>query len=162
MNDDERLVKQLYDALERRDGAAMAALYHPEARFSDGVFPDLRGPEVGAMWRMLCGRATDLKLRVRDITCSGGFGSCWWEATYTFGRTGRKVVNTATARFAFRDGAIVQHKDEWSFRKWSGQALGPAGKVLGWTKPFQAKVQDNARAELAAYMAKHGLQPPHA
>ena len=27
--------------------------YHPEVKFSDPAFPDLKGNEVGAMWSML-------------------------------------------------------------------------------------------------------------
>jgi hypothetical protein len=40
----------------------MAAAYAPTARFSDPVFQVLTGPRIGAMWRMLCERATDLRV----------------------------------------------------------------------------------------------------
>ena len=160
MASDDRTIKRLYAALAAKDGDAMAACYAPDARFSDGVFPDLKGAEVGAMWRMLAGRAQDLTVKVRDVEASGGFGSAVWEAHYTFAKTGRRVVNIGTAHFAFRDGLITTHKDDWSFHKWAGQALGPVGKALGWTKPFQVKVQDEARTNLAKFMAHDARQEP--
>ena len=53
----ETLIRRFYDAFAALDGAAMAACYHPQASFSDPVFPDLRGAEPGAMWRMLTAAA---------------------------------------------------------------------------------------------------------
>jgi hypothetical protein len=40
----------------------MAACYAPTARFPDPVFTDPRDGEPGAMWRMLTGRARNLKV----------------------------------------------------------------------------------------------------
>lgn len=149
---DSKLVKSLYEALQRRDGDAMAACYADDARFNDPVFGDLNGDEVGGMWRMLCKRAVDLDVKLRDLHAKAGFVSATWECRYLYGSTGRPVVNIGQARFAVRDGKIMQHVDEWSFHAWAGQALGWKGKSLGWTKPFQAKVQDEARARLRRFM----------
>jgi hypothetical protein len=55
--------------------------------------------------------------------------------------------------FAFRDGLIADHRDEFSFHGWARQALGPVGLLLGWTPPLQSKVRGQARAGLAAAMA---------
>ena len=63
-NANESLIERFYGAFGRRDGAAMAACYAPDATFSDPVFPDLRGEEPGAMWRMLTGRADDLRIEL--------------------------------------------------------------------------------------------------
>ncbi len=40
----------------------MGACYTADAHFADPVFSHLHGEEVGAMWRMLCGRANDLRI----------------------------------------------------------------------------------------------------
>ena len=55
--------------------------------------------------------------------------------------------------FRFADGLIAEHVDEFSFWKWSRQALGPAGLALGWTPVLRTKVGDQARAGLQEYMA---------
>ena len=143
------LIERFYAAFDRKDGDAMAACYHPEARFSDPAFGELRGREVGDMWRMLTGRAADLTVELREHDDA----SARWIARYTFGRTGRKVVNDVQATFAFRDGLIAEHDDRFSFWTWSRQALGPAGLVLGWTPVLRAKVRSQARADLAKFSA---------
>ena len=65
--DHRALITEFYDAFSRCDAEAMAACYHDDVRFSDPVFTDLRGESAGNMWRMLCGRATDLKVEASNI-----------------------------------------------------------------------------------------------
>ena len=48
-----QLIEGFYKAFDEGNGKAMAACYAPDVRFSDPVFPDLRGDRAGAMWRML-------------------------------------------------------------------------------------------------------------
>src|SRR5262249_12079907 len=103
-------VEAFYAAFNRRDGAAMAALYAPDGRFRDPVFGELSGTEAGAMWRMLTGRAEDLRVDLVEHDDR----SARWIAHYTFTQTGRPVVNDVRARFAFRDGLIVEHIDTFS------------------------------------------------
>lgn len=140
------LIERFYAAFDRKDGDAMAACYHPEARFSDPAFGELRGREVGDMWRMLTGRAKDLSVELRDHDDS----SANWIARYTFS-TGRKVVNDVQATFVFRDGLIAEHDDRFSFHAWARQALGTPGLLLGWTPLLRAKVGREARAGLEEF-----------
>lgn len=147
-------ISELYAALDRGDHAAMAALYAPDATFTDPAFGRLEGEQVTAMWRMLCERATDLDVVASDIRAGGDEGSAHWDATYTFGATGRKVVNRIDARFRFRDGLIVEHVDSFSFWRWSSQALGPLGRALGWTPLLHAVFRRGARRQLAAFQAE--------
>ena len=151
---DEKVVRRLYKALGERDGEAMAACYAPYAKFTDPVFTDLKGPEVGAMWKMLCSRAQDLRVEVRDVKVREGLGEATWEARYSFAETNLPVRNVGQARFVFRDGLIAQHVDDWHFHKWASQALGTKGKALGWTKPFHDAVSRKARESLERFMAK--------
>jgi hypothetical protein len=132
----------------------MASAYDPEARFSDPVFTDLLGAEVGAMWQMLCARATDLRVEASGISADDLNGRAHWEAWYTFTKTGRKVHNVIDAIFEFRDGKIITHRDDFDLWRWAGMALGPSGKLLGWTPFLQNAVRKEARAGLAKYMAK--------
>lgn len=147
------LITRFYQAFQKRDAAAMAACYHPEVRFSDPAFPDLRGPQAGAMWTMLCARGKDLRLEFRDVQADDHRGRAHWEAWYSFTATGRKVHNIIDAEFEFRDGLILRHTDRFDFHRWAGQALGPAGKLLGGFGFLQAKVQKMAAKGLAEFSA---------
>ncbi len=154
MTDNAKLIERFYDAFDRHDGGVMASLYAPDARFRDPAFGELTGEEAGDMWRMLTGRAEDLKVELADHSADGDTGTAHWIATYTF-NTGRPVVNDIRARFRFRDGLIAEHEDSFSFSKWARQALGPAGIVLG-VPPFNAIVRRKARADLDRFR----LDPP--
>ena len=157
MHPNQELLESFYSAFQRGDGAAMAKHYDPDGHFSDPVFTDLSGTQAGAMWQMLCGRATDLKVEFRDIEVDDDSGQAHWEAHYTFTATGRKVHNRIDASFKFRDGKIVEHRDVFDFWAWSRMALGMPGVLLGWTPLIRGKVQRTARAELDKYMQKHDL-----
>ncbi len=148
------LIKRFYTAFAARDGVAMGACYHANARFSDPAFAELRGQEVSAMWRMLTARAKDLTLTFSDVDASAERGSAKWIALYTFAATGRKVENRISAAFVFKDGLILEHSDLFDFWRWSRQALGPMGLLLGWSGFLRRKVQKQARANLAAFIAK--------
>jgi ketosteroid isomerase-like protein len=150
------LIERFYAAFAERDGAEMAACYAPNVSFSDPVFPDLEGPEAGAMWRMLTGQAKDLRIELLDHEADGDRGSASWRATYTFTRTGRPVVNNVHASFRFADGLIAEHRDEFDFHRWARQALGTTGLLLGWTPIVRSGVRRQARANLDEFMAEGG------
>src|SRR5258706_8719819 len=88
----DHLIQRFYSAFNDHNGETMAACYATDARFCDPVFPDLRGAEPGAMWKMLTGRAGDLRIELAEHEASGNSGSAHWIAYYTF-HTGRSVVN---------------------------------------------------------------------
>ena len=145
----------LYEAFRHRDGDAMAACYTDDAEFSDPVFTDLRGPQVGAMWRMLTSSGRDLHVTLIEHRVDGAAASAHWLADYTFSRTGRRVHNDVHASFRLgRDGRIAAHHDSFNFYAWAKQALGPLGALLGWAPPFQAQLRASAAATLATYMER--------
>jgi uncharacterized protein len=150
----EMLIERFYGAFSERDGAAMAACYGPDVSFSDPVFPELRGAEAGAMWRMLTARATDLRVELVEREASDQRGSARWQARYTFTQTGRPVVNDVRAAFRFADGLIIEHRDEFDFYRWARQALGPTGLILGWTPLVRSAVRRRARAGLDEFLAQ--------
>ena len=75
------LIERFYRAFDERDGEAMAACYAPDVRFSDPVFPDLRGARAGAMWRMLTGSSKDLRVELLEHEADEARGSAHWRAT---------------------------------------------------------------------------------
>ncbi len=141
-----------YQAFARRDAQAMGALYHPQARFGDPVFPALDAAQVRAMWRMLLQRGGDLDLRFRVLHEDERSGQVLWEARYTFTSTGRRVHNRIRSSFTFRDGLILTQHDRFPFWRWSRQALGPAGLLLGWTPLLRDRVRRTAASSLRKHM----------
>jgi ketosteroid isomerase-like protein len=148
------VIRRLYAALDARDGEAMAACYAPDARFSDPVFRDLEGREVGGMWRMLCERSDDLAVDLVEHAADGDRGSARWIATYTFTQTGRPVRNDVRASMRFRDGLIAEHQDRFDLHSWTRQALGAPGLLLGWTPIVQGPVRRRARESLDEFLAQ--------
>ncbi|MBL7781661.1 MAG: nuclear transport factor 2 family protein [Saprospiraceae bacterium] len=151
MHPNQQLIQTFYEAFSRKDYAAMGACYHPDATFRDEAF-DLHGPEVPAMWHMLCERGKDLRIVFSDIVADEQRGSANWEAWYTFSKSGRKVHNVIHAEFTFKDGKIFTHRDTFPFHRWAKQALGLPGLLLGWTGFFRKKVQATAMDGLRKFM----------
>ncbi|HRA79174.1 MAG TPA: nuclear transport factor 2 family protein [Burkholderiaceae bacterium] len=157
----EALIRRFFDAFAALDGAAMAACYHPQASFSDPVFPDLRGGEPGAMWRMLtaaAARSGDFRLDYRIARSDERKAQVLWEAHYPY-RPGRKVHNRVRSTLTVWDGAIVRHVDEFAFWSWSRQALGASGWLLGWAPAYRRAVQRAARGQLDRFIAREGASP---
>jgi ketosteroid isomerase-like protein len=139
----EATIRRLYDALNRHDGETMAACYSADARFSDPVFPDLHSDQAGDMWRMLTDRATDLAVELPEAKADAQAGSARWIATYTFGATGRHVVNRVRSDFRFDSaGLIAEQHDDFHFWKWSRQA--PAG--LDAASALEGPIERGGRA----------------
>ena len=159
MHPNVELLQRFYLAFSRRDYAAMAACYHSQAHFTDEVF-DLNGWQIGAMWRMLCVRGTDLRVEFGNLRADDSRGGAHWEAWYSFSLTRRKVHNVIEAEFEFRDGLILRHVDRFDFYRWSRQALGLPGLLLGWTDKLRAKVKTTAASGLQDFIAREKLTPP--
>jgi ketosteroid isomerase-like protein len=155
MHPNAALIHRFYDSFAALDAAGMQACYHPEVVFHDPAFGELRGAEAGAMWAMLCARATDLQVSVSDVEADDARGRAHWDARYTFAQTGRPVLNRIDAEFEFRDGLIVRHTDRFDLWTWARQALGPAGLLLGWTPLIQGRVRSTARGALEKYMREN-------
>ena len=148
-------IERLYAAFAKLDAEAMAACYAQDAAFDDEAF-SLRGREqIGGMWAMLCNatkaKGRDVwKLDVSAITDR----SAHWDATYRFSATGRMVLNRIDAEFEFdRAGLITRHRDRFDFWRWSRQALGMPGLLLGWSPLLRAKVRAQAAKNLERFIA---------
>jgi ketosteroid isomerase-like protein len=152
MNNNEELIQSFYDAFARLDYATMQNCYAADPVFNDPVFGILQGNEVKAMWEMLCKSATDLTIQTDKIEVDGEYGTCNWTAIYPFSKTGRKVVNKIKAHMRIADGKIIEHTDEFDIYKWSRQALGLPGILLGWSGYLKNKIRSDARKKLDAFM----------
>ena len=148
------LLTRFYTAFQQKDAEGMVACYTPDVRFSDPVFPDLVGERAKGMWRMLVGRGKDLRLEFRDIQADARGGSAHWEAWYTFTASGRKVHNVIDAEFTFRDGLIATHTDRFDLYRWTRQALGMKGMLLGWSPLVQGAVRRQAASALDRFLTK--------
>lgn len=149
-----KLIENFYTSFTKLDSAGMRACYHPEAEFSDPVFPALKGMMVGDMWEMLCTQAKGFDLHFKNVEADDVSASASWSARYQFGGSGRWVHNHIEATFRFQDGQIIQHTDHFSFWKWSRMALGVPGMLLGWTPFLKRQVQGQAARNLEKFRNK--------
>ena len=154
MNSNEQLIHDFYSAFQARDGGKMADFYRDDAVFSDPVFVNLHGREIGAMWRMLSSRSRDLEVKFDRIEADETKGSAHWDAWYTFSSTGRRVHNVIRASFVFKDGRFLEHHDQFDLWRWSSMALGPTGVLLGWTPAVQGRIRKQAMDGLRAFIQK--------
>jgi ketosteroid isomerase-like protein len=157
MAGNEQIIQQFYTAFAQRDYAGMIACYSDSPVFSDPVFGLLEGRQPAAMWEMLCKGARDFSLTFRNIhLLDEEYATCEWTANYLFSATGRPVENKVKAHLRIQNGKITEHTDQFDFYRWSRQALGMPGLLLGWTRFMQNKVHRNAVARLEQFMRTNG------
>lgn len=87
------------------------------------------------------------------VTWDGSKGHARSVAFYTFTATGRKVENIVRATFEIDGGEFVRHTDVFDFWRWSKQALGAPGMLLGWSSFLRTRVQGQAGKALDEYVA---------
>ncbi len=149
----DELINKFYSSFQKLDDNGMNSCYHNDIVFFDPVFGLLKGEEVKAMWKMLCKNARDFSLTYGNIQhLDEVYSTCDWVASYTFSKTGKRVVNKIKANMRFADGMIIEHSDAFSLQKWSSQALGFSGWLLGWNSFFQRKIKNQAKGNLLRFM----------
>ena len=143
------ILDQFYSAFSMKDPERMLANYDEEVFFYDPVFGNLYGEQVRSMWRMLMKRGgDDLEISHRVLSVNDEGGQVEWTARYRFGPNKRPVMNRIIATLWIANGKIYQHEDHFDFWKWSRQALGVPGYLLGWTGYMRKKVRAMARRGL--------------
>ncbi len=153
MTNPEQLITNFYTAFSKKDAAAMNACYSDDVVFYDPAFELLQGDQVKAMWEMLCKNAKEFSLSFQNVKDLGdGYYNCDWTAHYTFSKTGRKVVNNVKAHMKIEEGQIKEHSDAFSLHRWSTQAIGFSGWLLGWNSFFQQKIKNTAKRNLLKFM----------
>lgn len=141
-----------YDAFRRRDYVMMGQCYHPGATFQDEVFGPLNQVETAAMWEMLLKKAQDFTLKYEAPSVVEEKGAGKATAFYTFSKTGRRVENIISSEFTFKNGKIFTQKDQFDFWRWSRQALGMPGLLLGFLPFFKDKVKEEAKNSLKVFL----------
>ena len=154
MSENQQIIRRFYTAFQKLDYRTMQDCYHEDAIFFDPVFQDLNTYEVRNMWEMLCTTAKDFSFTFSDIEADDEYGRCNWIANYTFSASKRKVTNKIKAYFKFHEGKIVEHTDDFDLWKWSRQALGLKGWILGWSEFLQKKVRNSAQNKLLEFLNK--------
>ncbi|MEO8073446.1 MAG: nuclear transport factor 2 family protein [Acidobacteriota bacterium] len=153
--ENERIIKHFYQSFAANNADEMIACYHDEIEFSDPAFGLLKGEDAKNMWKMLVERGKgEIKIGYENISADSDKGSADWTAKYIFSKTGRKVFNRIHAEFEFKDGKIFRHTDSFDMWKWSKQALGLSGYLLGWSSFMQNKIRQNAGESLRNYSEK--------
>ncbi|MBF4470841.1 MULTISPECIES: nuclear transport factor 2 family protein [Flavobacterium] len=155
MNSNEQLIHKFYSAFANADAQTMRECYHPDIQFQDPAFGILRRNDACQMWKMLLEKSKgNIKIEFSDITADEFAGTAKWIATYNFSKTNRKIVNLVHAQFQFHDGLIIKHTDYFDIWKWSKQAFGFKGFLLGWTGFMQKQIQNQAVSSLKNYIKK--------
>jgi len=151
---------RFYTAFAALDADTMAACYAEDATFDDPAFSLHGRRDISGMWHMLCAATlaknrADWQLEFRDVRADDHTGHAHWEAHYRFSVSNRLVHNIVETDFTFNpQGLIASHADHFDFWRWSRQALGMGGWVLGWAPHFRKQMRLQTHAALAKYLAK--------
>jgi hypothetical protein len=156
------VAERFYDAMMVRDSYTMGLLYAEHATFSDPVFPILNAKGARLMWQMLLGRADeDFGIEVNVVEDTATRARVDWVAHYKFGATGRQISNPIRTQMHFSAGKIVRHQDEFSLWRWSRQALGMKGALLGWTPFMRNRIRAQAASALRDYARRSAASQEH-
>jgi len=153
------LLKRFYAAFANLDARTMQSCYAPHAQFEDPLFVLQGSEQIGAMWQMVCqtirnGGQAVWRLETSEVEAADGVrGSARWEARYRSGAAGRLVHNMVNAKFTFEDGLIATHSESYDFWRWSRQALGSTGLMMGWSPMLRNQVRRQAQGKLQRFLA---------
>ena len=127
------VARTFYDAFCRGDARTMESLYSPGVKFRDEIFKFEDRAGVMGMWNILVDPAKGGKFSYEILDANDTTAHVRWLADYKFPdpKSGRPVHNVVTAELTIADGKIVEHRDSFSWAKWSRQAF-PLGPVSDW------------------------------
>lgn len=154
MNNNE-LIEKFYTSFSNGNAKGMIECYHENITFKDPAFGELKGEKAKKMWEMLLSKKNSTtQISFDNVETTKETGSANWTAKYVYGEKNRKVINIITANFKFKEGKIIEHIDTFNLWKWSQQALGLSGYILGWSPFMKNKIQKTTNKKLAVYMNK--------
>ena len=133
---------------------ACSRCYDPAVDFADPVFT------VQANVHTPCGTCSSAEARPSRSPSTRFKPTTQVEArtgkrSIIFRRPKRPVLNIIDAEFKFRNGKIYWHRDHFDFWKWSRQALGTSGMLLGWSPILHNRVRKTASANLDKFIVAH-------
>ncbi|MFK7949900.1 MAG: nuclear transport factor 2 family protein [Saprospiraceae bacterium] len=151
----QELIEKFYQSFVDGNAEGMIMCYHDDIEFEDPAFGKLKGDKAKAMWQMLLSRKdASPQIQFSGVKANEKTGSATWIAEYEYGKQKRKVINHISAKFEFADGKIIRHTDDFDLWKWSRQALGFSGLLLGWSSFMRNKIQATTNGLLRKYMEK--------
>lgn len=149
------LIEKFYTAFNHKDAEQMLSCYHDNIVFEDPAFGILNGERAKGMWQMLISRGENIEsIKFYDVEANEQTGKAKWIAKYKFGPKKRAVVNHISATFEFADGKIIKHTDTFDLWKWSSQALGLPGQLLGWSGFMKKKIRSTSNRALSRFLEK--------
>ena len=152
MNNKE-LINKFYTGFSNGKSEEMVECYHENIVFQDPAFGILEGQRARSMWKMLLSpKNGDIKITFEIIHSASDTGKARWIAEYFYGK--REVVNKVEANFKFKNGKIIEHIDTFDLWKWTRQAMGFTGYLLGWTSFMKNKIQKTTNKKLDQYIEK--------
>ena len=135
MKDYNSVLNEFFIAFTNHDVETMLSYYHKDIIYDDIGFGKQKGENAKAVWYFLLGKVDkNAVITFSNIQITKNKGQVNWTTKYTFGK--RKIINQVTATFHFKDGKIIYHKDDYSLWKWSQQAFGIVGYLIGWSWLF--------------------------
>jgi len=147
------IIVQFYEAFVNGDAKKMGECYSEDVVFEDPAFGILKGQKAKMMWQMLLSKKDKSpKIEFKNVELNGNKGKAEWTARYKYGEKNRNVINNVFAEFHIENGKIINHKDTFNVWKWSKQALGLPGLILGWTPFMKNKIQDTTNNMLKNYI----------
>ena len=151
--DNKQVIQKFYTAFADKDAETMISLYNDDVVFSDPAFGTLKGINAKAMWKMLLSnKKSQSQVSFNNIQANDSSGSATWTAIYKYGTKARPVTNHVNATFEFKNGKISKHTDDFNMWKWTQQALGISGYLLGWSNFMKNKIQGETTKKLNAFM----------
>ena len=136
MHPNAALIHRLFTALTEHQPDVMASCYDPNATFEDIAFR-LRGrQEIHDMWRMICLGGSEITATCEILHADDATARVRVVDDYKFGEDKRPVVNRIDSHFVFRDGRIVEHRDDCDSRAWAEAAIGGVGGFIAGRVSF--------------------------
>lgn len=151
--DHKEIINKFYTSFTEGNSEGMVKFYHKDIVFQDPVFGRLEGDKAFKMWEMLLSKKKDdTKISFDNIQASSEKAQANWVAEYYYGESKRKVINKVSANFKFKDGKIIEHIDTFDLWKWTQQALGILGYLIGWTPFMKSKIQKTTNENLNKFI----------
>ncbi len=152
----EAAIQRFIDSLSRRDVAALQAGYHAQASLSDPLHPDLRGPQVGCLWRWRLHRCEGWDVRALTWAGDERKARLRWQVDWRLRERGGRGRTTIDTTFTFWDDLIVRQVDEYPVWPQLGRCQGLTGWALGWLPAWQGRSRRVLAGRLAEF-AERGI-----
>lgn len=151
--DNKEIIKKFYTSFSNGNIKGMLECYHKDVIFQDPVFGKLERERAFKMWEMLLSqKKEDTIINFNNAQATNEIGKANWVAEYVYGAKKRKIINRVQANFKFKNGKIIEHFDFFDLWKWTKQAFGITGFLIGWTPFMKNKIQQTTNKRLDEFI----------